>query len=81
MSRTPSPLYPRPWRRGLLLFVWLLSALVICVRAGQIQVAQAADWRDLAADQQQKDIVIAAPRGAILDRDGTPCPFRGSGRE
>ena len=61
-----------PWRRRMLLAVWLASALVICLRATQIQVVQADAWSAMAEDQHSKDIVIAAARGAILDRDGTP---------
>lgn len=63
---------PRPWRRRLLLGVWLLCTGAICARAAQIQIVQSAAWRELAEQQQHKDIVIPAARGAILDRDGTP---------
>lgn len=72
MSRSETSLYPHPWRRRLLLGVWLLLATVICVRAAQIQVVQSERWSELAEDQHRKDLVIAAPRGAILDRDNTP---------
>lgn len=72
MKRSASPSLPHPWRRRLVLTVWLLSALAICVRAAQIQIVQSAQWRRLAEDQHKKDIVVAAARGAILDRDGTP---------
>ena len=61
-----------PWRRRLVLASWLLAALVICVRAGQIQVMQASHWRDLAEAQHGEDVVVQATRGSILDRDGAP---------
>jgi cell division protein FtsI (penicillin-binding protein 3) len=52
--------------------MWLLFAAAICVRAAQIQVLQAPRWRSLAEDQHRKDLVVAAARGSILDRDETP---------
>jgi cell division protein FtsI (penicillin-binding protein 3) len=60
------------WRRRLVLASWIIAALVICVRAAQIQVLQAAHWRDLAESQHQDDMMVAAARGSILDRDGAP---------
>jgi cell division protein FtsI (penicillin-binding protein 3) len=41
------------------------------LRAGQIQLAQGSVWQEQAESQQQMDQQIAAPRGTILDRDGT----------
>ena len=72
MRRCDSASRPHPWRRRLVLGVWLLAAVAICVRATQIQVVQASRWRGLAEDQQKKDNVVAAARGAVLARDGTP---------
>ena len=72
MRRCDSDSRPRPWRRRLMLGVWLLAAATICVRATQIQIVQASQWRGLAEDQQKKDNVVAAARGAVFDRDGTP---------
>lgn len=71
---SPASVVRRPgaWRRRLLLSGWLLASLVICVRAAQIQIVQAPHWRGLAEDQHRKDLVVAAARGTILDRDGTP---------
>ncbi len=63
---------PAPWRRRLLLAGWLLSGAVIAARATQIQVVQGASWGELAADQHTTDKSVAAPRGAIVDRDGVP---------
>lgn len=60
------------WRRRLLLALWLSCAVVICLRAAQIQIVQVDDWSAMADDQHSKDIVVPAARGAILDRDGTP---------
>lgn len=72
MSPFLSPPRPAPWRRRLILSGWMLAAVVLCVRAGQIQLVQGATWRALAQDQHQTDKRVAAPRGTILDRDGTP---------
>ncbi|MGE0159057.1 MAG: penicillin-binding transpeptidase domain-containing protein [Gemmatimonadales bacterium] len=60
------------WRRRLVLASWLLAALAICARAAQIQVLQAGHWRDLAEAQHSDDMMVAAARGSILDRDGAP---------
>lgn len=63
---------PHPWRRRLVLVGWLGCSLVIAVRAGQIQVLEAADWADLALGQQREDLPVPAPRGTIFDRNGQP---------
>lgn len=73
MTRRPSTeARPHPWRRRLVLSGWLVCSLAISLRAGQIQVLQAAQWRGIASGQQQEDQVVAAPRGTILDREGLP---------
>ena len=61
-----------PWRRRLLLVLWLAAASVVCARAAQVQVAQASHWGAIAEAQHRTDRHVAAPRGTILDRDGTP---------
>jgi cell division protein FtsI (penicillin-binding protein 3) len=63
---------PRPWRRKTLLGFWFLAACVICARAIQIQGVQVGEWRALAEAQHQSDQRVVAPRGSVLDRDGTP---------
>lgn len=63
---------PHPWRRGLILGGWLVCAVGLAVRAGQVQVVQTAQWRAIAAGQHQEDQTVAAPRGTILDRDNMP---------
>ena len=65
-------LRPGPWRRRVLLGVWLGAAVVVCVRAGQIQGVQASAWRAIAESQHSADNEVVATRGAVLDRDGTP---------
>jgi cell division protein FtsI (penicillin-binding protein 3) len=54
------------------LATWLLAALAICARAGQIQVLEASHWRGLAEAQHRDDMTVEAARGSILDRDGAP---------
>jgi cell division protein FtsI (penicillin-binding protein 3) len=61
-----------PWRRRLVLGGWLIAAAAICVRAGQIQIVEGAEWRAVAEAQHRTDVIVAATRGSILDRDGTP---------
>jgi len=63
---------PHPWRRRLVLGAWLGCALAIAVRAGQIQVVQAAQWRGIAEGQHREAQALPAPRVTILDREGTP---------
>jgi cell division protein FtsI (penicillin-binding protein 3) len=72
MSRRPLEDRLPPWRRRLVLLVWLSASVVICLRAAQIQIAEGATWQDLAEAQHQQDAVVPAARGSILDRDGTP---------
>jgi len=61
-----------PGRHRVLLGVWLLASAIICVRAGQIQGVQAAEWRAVAEAQHRKGKEVVAARGSVLDRDGTP---------
>ena len=61
-----------PWRRRLVLAGLLLGAVAVLVRAGQVQIAQAAEWSAIAEAQHRTDVAIEATRGSILDRDGTP---------
>ncbi len=49
---------------------WTVSALVVCVRAAQVQVLEGAEWQVLADAQHSTDKEVAAARGAVLDRDG-----------
>ncbi len=61
-----------PWRRRAVLTVWLLSALGITVRAGQIQVAQASIWEGIASRQHEGAVTLPAPRGTVRAVDGVP---------
>lgn len=72
MTRQDLPVRPGAWRRRLILGGWLAGAAVICARAGQVQLLEGADWQALAESQHTRDKEIAAARGSILDRDGTP---------
>jgi cell division protein FtsI (penicillin-binding protein 3) len=60
------------WRRKALLGGWLLASAVLVARAFELQVVEAAEWKARAEGQHRKTSEIAAPRGAILDRDGVP---------
>jgi cell division protein FtsI (penicillin-binding protein 3) len=61
-----------PWRRRALLCGWLAAGAAIVVRAGQLQVLQAEEWREIAEGQHLSSQDIPAARGAILDRNGVP---------
>ncbi|HEX6331090.1 MAG TPA: penicillin-binding protein 2 [Actinomycetota bacterium] len=63
---------PRPpiGRLVALLCVTTLALGVIFARLTILQVSQAADLRDLAADQRVRTVVQPAQRGQILDRTG-----------
>ena len=63
---------PGPWRRRLVLAVWLCAAGALGWRAARVQVVEAPEWRRLAAEQHRSNERVEALRGAILDRDGTP---------
>jgi cell division protein FtsI (penicillin-binding protein 3) len=63
---------PHPWRRRFVLGAWLGCSCAIAVRAGQVQVVQAAEWRRIAMEQQTGDQPLPAPRGSIYDRNGQP---------
>ncbi|MDX1495516.1 MAG: penicillin-binding protein 2, partial [Longimicrobiales bacterium] len=63
---------PHPWRRRTILAGWLLAGLVVSLRAGQIQVVQASEWREIASGQHREDHRLPAPRGTIRDRSGNP---------
>lgn len=70
MIRSDASLRPHAWRRRLVLGGWVAAALLICVRAGQVQVVQGAEWSALAEAQHTTDKVVAAARGSVMDRDG-----------
>ncbi len=63
---------PHAWRRRVVLVGWLACVALIAVRAGQIQIVQATEWRGLAEAQQVGDQPLPAPRGTIFDRNGQP---------
>ncbi|HKJ01750.1 MAG TPA: penicillin-binding transpeptidase domain-containing protein [Longimicrobiales bacterium] len=71
MSRKDPASRPGAWRRRLVLGGWMAASALICVRAGQIQVVQGAQWSAMADAQHTTDKEIVAARGSVLDRDGT----------
>ena len=58
---------PHPWRRGVVLWGWLLCVGLVIARAGQIQVVQGDRWKAKANDQHTDLEEVAAPRGQLLD--------------
>ena len=71
MSRRPTVPHPGAWRRRIVLGGWATACVLVCLRAGQIQVVQGSQWQAMADAQHTTDKEIAAARGSILDRDGT----------
>jgi cell division protein FtsI (penicillin-binding protein 3) len=62
-----------PLHRGrVLLAFWVIALLGLLGRAGEIQLRQGAHWRGEAERQHRAEGTVAAPRGSILDRDGSP---------
>lgn len=72
MSRRRDVARPHPWRRRIVLAGWLLAAVILSLRAAQIQVLQASEWREIASRQHSEDQKLPAPRGTIRDRSGNP---------
>ncbi len=70
-------------RGRLRLVCWALLAALALVfgRAAQLELADGASFRRLAAQPLEEEVVLPAPRGQILAHDGTPlaadCQARG----
>lgn len=58
-------------RRRFLLAAWLVAAGALVARAAEVQVAERAAWTASALAQQRKSKTTPAPRGRILDRNGS----------
>ena len=55
-----------------MLLAWTLAAAVVIVRAAQLQIVQGGEWQERADRQHRTTSAVPAPRGTILDRNGTP---------
>lgn len=58
-------------RRRCLLAFWLVLAVVMLARATEVQVVERLAWRQDALGQHQMSRVVPAPRGRVLDRNGS----------
>ncbi len=58
-------------RRRALLTAWLLAGGAIVARSAELQVVEGAAWMEQAVGQHSESMEVPAPRGAILDRNGT----------
>lgn len=58
-------------RRRCLLMFWLVLAAVMLARAAEVQVVERLAWRQDALGQHQMSRVVPAPRGRVLDRNGS----------
>ena len=63
---------PYAWRRRAILAAWLIGAVAVIARAGQIQIVQASTWEDIAVRQQEGAVTLPAPRGTVLVGNGVP---------
>ncbi len=59
-------------RRRFLLMGWVAVGLFLLLRAAELQVMEGSEWRAEAERQHRMQGQVVAPRGSILDRDGTP---------
>ena len=59
--RRNDAMHPHPWRRRAVLTAWLLSAVAVTVRAGQIQLVQAPMWEEIASGQHEGAVTLPAP--------------------
>lgn len=57
-------------RCRVLLGCWIAAAALLVGRSAQLQLVEASEWRAKAEDQHRVSTEIAAPRGAIVDRNG-----------
>ncbi len=58
-------------RRRCLLVFWLVLAAVMVARAAEVQVVERQAWRRDALGQHRMSRVVPAPRGRVLDRNGS----------
>jgi len=58
-------------RRRFLLLAWLLAGLAIVSKAALVQVAEGPLWQELALSQHRMTLDVPAPRGGIMDRNGS----------
>ena len=70
--RNRDAMHPYAWRRRAILAAWLISAVAVIARAGQIQIAQASTWEDIAVGQHEDAVTLPAPRGTVLVGNGVP---------
>lgn len=59
------------WRRRVLLLTWLVAGGGILSKAAVVQLAEGDRWQKEALDQHRETLEVAAPRGSILDRNGS----------
>lgn len=62
----------RRFRRRTLVVLFLLLGAGYVARAGQLQLAEAEQWRQVAREQAAAREEVPARRGGLHDRDGTP---------
>ncbi len=70
--RRDDAVHPCAWRRRAILAAWLIGAVAVIARAGQIQIVQASMWEGIAVRQQEGGATLPAPRGTVLVGNGVP---------
>lgn len=59
-------------RVRIVLVVMVLACAALLVRAGQVQISQGDQWRQVAQESMRRSRFTEAPRGSILDVRGNP---------
>ncbi|MEX2159009.1 MAG: penicillin-binding protein 2 [Dehalococcoidia bacterium] len=62
----------RSWRLFLLITMLAVASGAVVLRLVQVQVLDHDHYKAQAADEHLEEVVVRAPRGAILDRNGYP---------
>ena len=72
MNRPASPGSVPTLRRRILLLGWVAAGLFLLGKSADLQLVHGAEWRAEADRQHRGQAEVAAARGGILDRSGTP---------
>ena len=71
-SQPSVPAPPQPWRTALTAAVFTGLFALVGVKLHQIQVEEAEVYNELGEQQRSRTWRVNAPRGAVVDAEGTP---------
>lgn len=77
MSQPSVPAPPQPWRTVVTAMVFGALFVLLGFKLHEIQVEQADRFMQLGENQRSRVWTLSAPRGAILDAEGTPLAVSG----